>query len=209
MPCTSIVARAELRHRFRRDDTMGMPAPLQRWTRERVLALPHDGRRHELVGGELLVTPAPRVLHELVVRALYDRIAPFVRAHGLGIAMSGPADYAFGADEVLQPDLFVVPRGFSPLAAWTDLPRPLLVVEVTSPASADADRGVKRRRYLEAGIPEYWVVDPDRRHVERFRPGAARAEVVTATLAWQPRGESPRLEMDLVEVFAEVWEGSR
>lgn len=44
---------------------MGMPDVLHRWTREEVIALPDDRNRYELVDGQLLVTPSPRVLHQV------------------------------------------------------------------------------------------------------------------------------------------------
>jgi Uma2 family endonuclease len=57
---------------------MGMPETVRRWTREGGLDLPDDGNRYELINGELLVTPAPRWIHQLAVLALYRRIYPYV-----------------------------------------------------------------------------------------------------------------------------------
>jgi hypothetical protein len=50
---------------------MGMPQPIADWTVERVLALPDDGNRYEVVDGELLVSPAPTLLHQRAIGALY------------------------------------------------------------------------------------------------------------------------------------------
>jgi hypothetical protein len=44
-----------------------MPQPIADWTVERVLALPHDGNRYEVVDGELLVSPAPTLLHQRAI----------------------------------------------------------------------------------------------------------------------------------------------
>src|ERR1051325_9290448 len=83
---------------------MGMPETTGRWTREMVLALPDDGNRYELFDGELLVTPAPSWLHQRMVRAFYDRLAPYVRDHNLGEVLLSPADVPLDSEQVAQPD---------------------------------------------------------------------------------------------------------
>jgi Uma2 family endonuclease len=183
---------------------MVMPDLVRRWTREEVLALPDDGKRYELCDGELLVTPAPSVFHQVALMGLYDLIAPFVKSHGLGIALLSPADLQLGGGQLSQPDLFVVPF-LPPGREWPDFPTPTLVVEVLSPSTARADRLVKRRRYQRAGIPEYWIVDPDARAIERWRPGDERPEILDERLIWQPVGATSPLELDLSTFFRGVW----
>ncbi|MSR01550.1 MAG: hypothetical protein EXR94_02235 [Gemmatimonadetes bacterium] len=58
---------------------MGMPNLAKTWTREQVLALPDDGNRYELVDGELLVSPAPRWVHQTGVKRLLFLLDPYVR----------------------------------------------------------------------------------------------------------------------------------
>ncbi|MGQ0647997.1 MAG: hypothetical protein ACT4P7_10530 [Gemmatimonadaceae bacterium] len=56
---------------------MGMPAALDQYcTRDMVLAFPEDGNRYELVHGELLVSPASSLSHQLVVRRLHNMGVP-------------------------------------------------------------------------------------------------------------------------------------
>lgn len=182
---------------------MVMPRTAHRWTREMVLALPADGNRYELFDGELLVTPAPGLRHQLAVSLLYDAIAPWVAAQGLGRALTSPADLSLGGRQLSQPDLFVLPS----LPAdrdWASAPPPILVIEVLSPATARADRVAKRRRFGLAGIPEYWIVDLDARVVERWRPGDERPEVVDRQLEWRPAGAPAALVLDLPALFAEA-----
>src|ERR1044071_10402177 len=83
---------------------MRMPETTRRWTREMVLALPDDGNRYELFDGELLVTPVPSWLHQRLVRAFYDRLVPYVRAHDLGEVLFSPADVPLDGEQVAQPD---------------------------------------------------------------------------------------------------------
>src|ERR1043166_3036368 len=185
---------------------MGMPETTGRWTREMVLALPDDGNRYELFDGELLVTPAPSWLHQRLVMAFYDRLKPYVRANGLGEVVVSPADVSLDGEQVAQPDLFVIPpTSARPPASWTELPKPILILEVLSPPTARNDRVTKRRAFQRNRIPEYWIADPDSRTVERWRPSDDRAEFLDGTLTWQPSPEHPPLETDPPPPFPRAW----
>ncbi len=181
---------------------MGMPESAQ-WTRQRVLDLPADGKRYELIDGQLLVSPAPRPLHQIGLLELAHLVGEYVRAHRLGMAMPLAADLEPEPGQLTQPDLFVLPPG-PRFSRWEEAPLPFLVVEVLSPSTARYDRGLKRRFYQRAGVAEYWIVDLDARAVERWRPDDQRPEVLDLTLAWQPAPHLPPLEIDLPAYFREV-----
>lgn len=183
---------------------MGMPVPVERWTRAEVQAIPDTRCRYELVGGELLVTPSPGLRHQVVVARPMLAIGPYVERHGIGLLLTSPADLHFADDQLLQPDLFVLPRGADPGERWERPVVPLLVIEVVSPSTVRYDREVKRRAYLQAGIPEYWVADPERRQVERWRPGRDEPEVLEERLRWEPAGAAAPLELDLRQLFAPI-----
>lgn len=183
---------------------MGMPstAPLP-WTRDLVLALPDDGNRYELFDGELLVTPAPALSHQLAVSLFYDLIAPYATGHRIGQSLTSPADLHLGGEQLSQPDLFVLPA-IPNDRTWDSAPSPVLIVEILSPSTAHADRFVKRRRFQRAGIPEYWIVDLDARAVERWRPGDDRPEILDDRLNWLPEGAGEPLVLDLPELFVRI-----
>lgn len=185
---------------------MAMLSPPDVWTRELVLALPDDGNRYELIDGELLVTASPAGPHQRAVMALYDRVRPFVRGHNLGYTCLAPADLTLGGAQVAQPDLFVVPlvNGREPVD-WPDFGIPLLVAEVLSPATARADRIVKRRRYQAAGVATYWIVDTEARIVERWLPGHQRPDTLDQLVEWSPGPGLGTLAIDLRTYFREVW----
>lgn len=184
-----------------------MPARAFRWTREAVQAIPDTRSRYELVGSELCVTPSPGAPHQGVVTGLALAIGRHVHAHRLGRLYTSPADLHFRDDQLLQPDLFVLPWDASPGVRWERAVVPLLVIEVVSPGSAESDRGSKRIAYLEGGVREYWVADPVARHVERWRQGDVAPAIERGTLSWQPRADVPGLVIELVEVFGEAWRG--
>jgi Uma2 family endonuclease len=183
---------------------MGMPDMLDRWTRERVLALPDDGHRYELFDGALLVTPSPSAIHQLAISALWEALLPFVSRQGLGRILTSPADLSLGGDQLSQPDLFVMPSVPAD-RAWASFPNPILVVEILSPGTARFDRTIKRRRFQRSGIPEYWIVDLDARIIERWRPEDLRPEVADQRLTWWPEGASAEFTLELERWFAGVW----
>lgn len=118
-------------------------------------SMPDDGQRYELLDDEILVTRAPRVIHQSVVTelvyALKSALPPGMRV------LSAPTDVRLSIKRQLQPDVLVVVDG--PL----DVPRieepPLLVVEVLSKSTRSRDLIGKRAAYQDAGVPSYWLVD--------------------------------------------------
>ncbi|HPV76950.1 MAG TPA: Uma2 family endonuclease, partial [Gemmatimonadaceae bacterium] len=141
------------------------------WTADELPALPDDGNRYEIVDGELLVTPAPSLVHQDAVGELLLLLAPYARRNDLHCIIA-PAEVRFSPNRVVQPDVFVVPfiGGRKP-ARLDDVHRLILAVEVLSPSSARADHHSKRHLYQSQSVPEYWIVDPANRFVERWRPG--------------------------------------
>jgi Uma2 family endonuclease len=189
---------------------MAMPAQPTEWTVEMVRALPEDGNRYEVIGGELFVTPAPSWTHQRAVGELYRVLMPYLEKHALGVAIIAPADVLFGPKDMVEPDLFVVPLvdGKAPFS-WEEVGRLLLAVEVLSPSTSHTDRGDKRELYQRKGVPEYWIVDVDGRRVERWRPNDASPEMLTETLAWQPDRFTKPLVIDLPQYFGRVLGQSR
>jgi len=184
---------------------MGMPQLLHVWTPDEVRALPDDGRRYEVVRGELLVTPAPSFHHQDAVRRMVRILGDYVERTGAGYAAMSPADITPEPGALVQPDVFVgpLPEGRRP-TSWADFSKLLLAVEILSPTSARADRTTKRQLFQRTRVPEYWIVDLDARLVERWRPIDDRPEVITATLVWHPDPAIAPLEIDLPAFFSRI-----
>jgi Uma2 family endonuclease len=178
-----------------------MPDTARRYTVEEVLAFPSDGNRYELVHGELLVTPSPAQPHQRVAARFHGQLFTYLTANpGIAEVMFAPADITVGQDELVQPDVFVVP--LEELGrTWKDIRTLLLVIEVTSPSSARYDRVTKRRFYQELGVLAYWIADHDAGLVEVWRPTDQRPEIVTDVLTWRLPGATEELRIDLKEVF--------
>ncbi|HEU4990755.1 MAG TPA: Uma2 family endonuclease [Gemmatimonadaceae bacterium] len=181
---------------------MGMAATQIQWTADMVQALPDDGARHEIIDGELFVTPAPSYAHQRAVLVLARRLDAYVRAHGAGYVLPAPADVVFSDRTLVQPDVFVVPpRDGKAPANWREAGRMLLAVEILSPSSARVDRVRKRALYQREGVPEYWIVDLDARVVERWRPEDERPEILADRIEWRVSADVPALEIELQEIW--------
>ena len=181
---------------------MGMPAQKTGWTAEMARALPDDGRRYEVLDGELFVTPAPGWAHQAVLARLFALIHPYVEKHSLGWTRWSPADIEFSPRRLVQPDLFVVPdTGGGEPGSWEQVTTLLLVVEATSPSTARADRTKKLRVYRDERIPEYWILDVHGHVVERWRPDEERPEILATTLVWQPDPKVEPLTIHVPELF--------
>lgn len=186
---------------------MSMPdtlSPLY-WTADMARRLPDDGNRYEVVYGELLVTPAPRLWHQtLVLRLAATLQACLEQNPGIGISCVSPADISWGEDVLLQPDVFVVPVEQARTLDWSAIRDLLLVAEVLSPSNPRHDRFTKRRRYQEAGVPLYWIVDGEERQVEVWSPGDAFPRIERERLVWQPEGAGAPFTLSLEELFRPI-----
>ena len=182
---------------------MVMPHNTRVWTREEVWALPDDGKRYELIAGELLVSPSPGGMHQRALARLYDLVAPYVRSHGLGETLFSPADLQLQRGDISQPDLFVIPPGWDG-RDWEACGVPLLIAEILSSSTARYDRITKRSRYQQSGVGDYWIVDIDAQVFERWTPSDARPEVLAETISWQPEGARNPLIIDIEQYFREV-----
>lgn len=185
---------------------MGMPLLQQvEWTAAQAIALPWDGNRYEVLDGELFVTPAPTWRHQSAIEELFPVVKAYVAERGLGWAKLSPADIVFTERRLVQPDMFVVPaRAAGAPGGWAEVKSLLLAVEVLSPSTARADRHRKRLIYQDQGVPEYWIIDPAARLVERWLPADTRPEQIVDTLVWQPDPSVPALRVDLPAYFRAV-----
>ena len=171
------------------------------FTADMVRALPDDGNRYELVWGELLVSPSPRVAHQRVVRRLLVQVASYCDTAGTCEAWISPADISWGDDTLVQPDIFVVPNDESRSAEWTAMQHLMLVAEVLSPSTARHDRFAKRRLYQHQGVPVVWLIDVERAQVEVWTPDDLQPTIVRDQLTWRVDDEHEPLVIDLAELF--------
>jgi Uma2 family endonuclease len=175
------------------------------WTYSEYARLPAD-RRYEVARGEVIATPSQSPYHQLVVGAVLQALYAFAERKDRGELFLGPVDVLFGEGDYLVPDLVWIRRERLGIISDRGIEgAPDLIVEVTSPATADRDRGIKRERYANYGVPHYWIVDPRQRHVEVYRmledPTAPRV-VARESFTWTPVPGGETLEIDVPELFS-------
>ena len=174
---------------------------LQRWTYAEFARLPSDGKRYEVIAGELYVTPAPRPVHQEIVAKLLEGLRRHAESHALGWVLPGPIDVLFAEGDYLEPDLVFLRKERKGILSDRGLEGPPdLVVEVTSPSTGERDRRLKRDRYLHYGVPEYWVVDTSTERVEVYRADGS-SSVHADAVTWRPHPGASRLTLEVPPLF--------
>jgi Uma2 family endonuclease len=182
---------------------MGMVAPTY-YTADMVRAFPDDGNRYEVVHGELLVTPAPRLLHQLVLQRLQLALGTYVERERVGLLLASPADISWGPDILVQPDLFVADLEEARALDWRRLQTLVLAVEILSPSSVRADRFTKRRLYQDRGVATYWVVDADARAIEIWTPHVTFPTVERSRVSWHAPGAREAFTLAVEKLFRPI-----
>ncbi len=138
-------------------------------TYEDYAALPNDGKRYEILEGELAVPPAPSTKHQTASVNLTGLLRQHVREKDLGKIFHAPVDLILESTSVLQPDLLFVSKARQSIITDRAIEgAPDLVVEILSPATSRNDRVTKAQIYARHKVPAYWIVDPDQETVEVY-----------------------------------------
>jgi Uma2 family endonuclease len=146
-----------------------------RLTYEDLRAMPDDGRRYELIDGEVFIAPAPRPKHQRTVGRVYRALADFVEERGLGEVLLAPTDVVLGERTAVQPDLLFIRQDRASLVTELNVQgAPDLVIEVLSPSNEDFDRETKLQVYARAGVRELWYLDPESRTADILELGGGR-----------------------------------
>ena len=132
--------------------------------------LPEDGKRREIIEGELFVTPSPQTPHQRTVMRLSVRLGHFVESHKLGELFGAPFDVVFSEFDVVEPDLPYISNARANVLTNKNVQgAPDLVVEVLSESTAPRDRTIRLKLYGRFGVQEYWIIDPNGPSAEIYR----------------------------------------
>lgn len=130
----------------------------------------YDGVHAEWVEGRVYVMSPGNGRQSLLTRFLSGIIQHWAEARDLGETFVPPFGVRLDDQVVREPDVFFVRAEHMGRVRDTMVEgAPDLVIEVVSPSSRGTDRGDKFYEYERAGVPEYWLVDPDRESVEAYR----------------------------------------
>lgn len=126
-----------------------------------------DERRVELIDGVIYDMSSPTNIHQLLAVQIWKTIESYIRKKGGNcIPFVAPADVQLDCDDktMVQPDVFVVCDRSKVIKRCT-YGAPDLIVEILSPSTRKKDISIKLKKYIGAGVAEYWIVDPDKKTV--------------------------------------------
>ena len=144
--------------------------------------MPKDGRKHELVDGEIVVSPAGMYHAEIVIKIIRI-LATYLDDHPIGKIYGDNVGLIFPNGNLRSPDVSFVsleklPGGVSPVTFGKLVPD--LAVEVLSPDDRPSRLAQKIGEFLECGVPLVWVVDPEAQTVTAYR-SLTQTQQFTAT----------------------------
>jgi Uma2 family endonuclease len=140
------------------------------------------GVRYELDRGELIVTPSPVPMHNIICGDLYKRLSVRVEEHNLGQVLY-EVDVRLGEDTVRRPDVIFFARERIKDIDFDQVPVPIapdLVIEVVSKNDQPDDLMFKVRQYLEAGVRAVWLLYRKPREAHRYIPEVLQPSVINA-----------------------------
>ena len=149
--------------------TLQPPKAKRRWTYDELAAeLPESNLPTELWDGELIMSAAPRPVHQRIVLRMVRALDDYIMPRKIGEVFVSPIDVVLSGSKAVQPDVVFIST--AKLAIIQDCIRgvPDLLVEVISEGSWRRDRVDKKALYEQFGVAEYWIVDPDSRLIEVF-----------------------------------------
>ncbi len=141
--------------------------------------VPPDGNRYELIEGQLFVSRVRDTEHQRKLGSAAVTLADHVERHELGEVLIGPLSVVLERATVVVPDIIFVSKARESIVKEEFIDgAPDLVVEVLSDSTRMMDRFVKRDRYAEFGVPEYWLLDPFEPRIEVLRLEAGKYRLV-------------------------------
>jgi Uma2 family endonuclease len=178
------------------------------YTWDDFIALDEDDLR-ELIDGELVEVEVPKRRHERIVVLIAAALHRWTETHGGGEVLASGYKVRITQKRGVMPDVQFFRRGHEPAPEHEDglaAGHPDLVIEVVSPSSRRYDRVTKARWYAAIGVPEYWIVDPEARTVERLvlEGGAGERWAIATTAADVEPFEPPSFEGLRIEL-RDLW----
>lgn len=167
--------------------------------------LPDDGRRYEILDGELSMSPSPQTLHQRVLLNLGFELHAHVRRRKLGEIFLAPYDVVLTAHDIVSPDLIFVANANRSIVTTRNIRGvPDLLIEIISPNRPALDTRKKKSTYQRCRVPNYWILDPVKQSLIEYVLADAEYEARSEKSASAILTSSifPKLKLRLDRVWA-------
>jgi Uma2 family endonuclease len=152
-----------------KDTALSYKTTKRKYTYQDYLELPDDGKRYEIINGELVMVAAPFTIHMRISKKIYNLLLSYSEDETKGEIFYAPIDVVLGDTNVFQPDLLYIKKENSYIITEKNIyGAPDLIVEILSPSTAYYDLFDKKEIYAQFGVQEYWIVDPMKQSVEIY-----------------------------------------
>ena len=180
-----------------------MPLPREHhYTSEDYWNLP-EGQRAELIDGQLYSMAPPSFRHQKLVSEFTQAFGSFVKSRN-GLCEVVPAPFAvnLNADDktYVEPDISVICDRKKLTDKGCD-GAPDLVIEIVSPSSRRVDYSTKNTLYTDAGVREYWIVDPEKERTTVYRYEDDAAPIIYPFTDGVPIGIFQKLSINISELL--------
>ena len=142
------------------------------WTEEELQALPEDGYTHEIVNGELVMSPKNNFQHGDICIRLSFALESFNRAHKLGVVLDSSTGFWMKNRNCRAPDISFIPKerlkrlGFRRHTRQFFPKAPDLAVEILSPNNTRAEMDERLADFFASGTQLAWIIHPQEQFVE-------------------------------------------
>lgn len=128
-----------------------------------------EGTLCQLINNKLIMSPAPKELHQAVLNRINVGIFNFSEKTKIGEVRISPYDVYFSKQNVLQPDiLFIKNENLNKIEDKGLVGAPDIVIEILSSSTSQLDYEEKKLVYERFGVKEYFIVDPNSKSVDSF-----------------------------------------
>ena len=183
-----------------------MPLPQERiYTTDDIYALP-EGERAELINGRIYMMGAPTYLHQTLSMELSGTIRDYIRRKkGSCQVLHAPLAVTLFEDNktYVEPDVAVIcdrnkitDKGINGA--------PDFIIEIVSPSSRKMDYTAKNALYADAGVREYWIVDPDKKRTTVYRYEEDAAPMIVSFDQSLAVGIYRDLEINISQLLTEL-----
>ena len=137
------------------------------WTEEELQSLPDDGFNHEVVDGELVMSPKNNFIHGRICSRLLIALGNFNNEHHLGVILDSSTGFWMFNRNCRAPDVSFIPRArlevlkFRPSSRKFFPGAPDLAVEILSPNNTRSEMDRRLRDFFSSGTQIAWLIDPE------------------------------------------------